>query len=122
MRYNVANDLMHDVRRTANFHNGIALILEGDNDCDEGFKFLAKLFENLDVFDVGALQYSAVAEAAGLYDMDLDWPVVAGRALALTKLLRRIGKSGIEDEEIDRLFPEPPPDSKPIPEGLEVAS
>ncbi len=103
----------------------LALIVEGDNDQDDGFKFLAEIF-GIALRDgrlgVGELDFIAVGVAAGLFDNAEDLGNKGPRVFALVNLLERIGKAGIERDEIDRLFPEPEKGDKGGPEGSPTAT
>ena len=109
MNYNVPNDFKNDARRMADFYQGLALILEGDDDQDDGFKFLAEVF-GIALQDhrlgVGELDFIAVGHAAGLFDKYEDFDDIGRRVMALKDLLERIGKSGVTAESIDLIAAE----------------
>ena len=109
MMYNIPDDFRRDARRMANFYQGLSLILDGDDDQDDGFKYLAEIFGialSGGRLGIAELDFIAVGCAAGLFDKYEDINDVWPRTLALRDLLERIGKSGITREEIDLIAAE----------------
>lgn len=93
-----------DARTVANFYSLIADLIEGDGDQDDGFKFLAELYQERDRIDaVRHLEHAAVARVAGVLDRE-DIKDPTRYAVALADLIRRVGKLGLTPDEIDARF------------------
>jgi hypothetical protein len=104
----IISEIAENARAASNFYAGIAQIIEGDEDQDGGFKFLAEVFGNSvderdGKMDVGFLELYAIGTYAGLYrDLD-DADEIHKRQHALVALLRRAAK--LSSEQIEALVP-----------------
>ncbi len=103
----VHSAMRQHVRDTAAFYSGFIRLMDGDDDNDEGFHFLSRIFQiAIEIGGegvMGQLDYYAVGYIAGLFGEEHDPETSWRRSLALHELLRVIGKADLDQAGIEAL-------------------